>query len=59
MEFTDQRNIGLDEQTDSVTAWIRMLAIGMVALGVLFIALDRYHFFDHFPERQQSPQVAS
>ena len=46
MEFTD---IGLDEQTDSVTAWIRMLAIGLVALFVVFAVLDWCHLLPPLP----------
>jgi hypothetical protein len=46
MEFTDERDIGLDraEANDYVTARIHVLAIGMVVLVVAFAVLDWYHF---------------
>jgi hypothetical protein len=41
MEFTDGRDIGLDQaDTDNVSAWIRMLAIGMIVIFVVFATLD-------------------
>jgi hypothetical protein len=41
MELTDQRDIGLDQaNTDNVSAWIRMLAIGMIVIFVVFATLD-------------------
>lgn len=48
MEFTsgdiidrDVRGVGLDRaETDYVSRWIRMLAIGMMVLGVVFAVLD-------------------
>jgi hypothetical protein len=48
MEFTvgdtvkpDAREVGLDRaETDDVSRWIRMLAIGMMVLGVVFAVLD-------------------
>jgi hypothetical protein len=47
MEFTDERDIGLDERAeadDYVTARIHVLAIGMMVLLVAFAVLDWYHF---------------
>lgn len=40
MEFTDQREIGLDEHTDPITTWILGLAVGMIVLGEVFGLLD-------------------
>ena len=41
MEFTDEREIGLDQaNTDDVSAWIRMLAIGMIVIFVVVATLD-------------------
>ena len=41
MEFTDERDSGLDQaNTDDVSAWIRMLAIGMIVIFVVFATLD-------------------
>ena len=40
-----RRDIDLDQdQTDSVTTWIRMLVIGMMVLGAVFATLDWYEF---------------
>ena len=50
MEFSDEPDIGQDGQTDSVTAWIRMLAIGMIVLGMAFAAIDRYQLLPPLPE---------
>jgi hypothetical protein len=37
----DAREVGLDRaETDDVSRWIRMLAIGMMVLGVVFAVLD-------------------
>ena len=41
MEFTDEPDIGLNQaNTDEVSAWIRMLAIGMIVIFVVFATLD-------------------
>ncbi|MDR3484057.1 MAG: hypothetical protein P4M05_04000 [Bradyrhizobium sp.] len=41
MEFTDERDIGVDQApADDVSAWIRMLAIGMIVIFVVFATLD-------------------
>jgi hypothetical protein len=41
MQFTDERDIGLDQaSTDDVSALIRMLAIGMIVIFVVFATLD-------------------
>ncbi len=41
MEFTDEPDIGLNQaNTDDVSAWIRMLAIGMIVIFVVFATLD-------------------
>ena len=55
MEFANGNGTGLDEQdqVDIVSGWLRKLAIGMVAVGILFAALDRYHFFQQSTERPQ------
>ena len=55
MEFANGNGTGLDEQdqVDVVSAWLRKLAIGMVAIGILFAALDRYQFFQRSTERPQ------
>jgi hypothetical protein len=63
MEFTDERDIGIerdetDYETDYVSAWILALAVGMIVLGTVFAMLDRYQFFDHFPEPPQSHSAA-
>jgi hypothetical protein len=59
MEFTDERDIGIErDETDYVSAWILALAVGMIVLGTLFAVLDRYQFFDHFPEPPQSHSAA-
>ena len=50
MEFSDEPDIGLDGPTNSVTAWIRMLAVGMIVLGMAFAALDRYQLLPPLPE---------
>jgi hypothetical protein len=50
MEFTDERDIGLDErETDYVTAWIRTLAIGMIVLFVVFALFDWYELLPPLP----------
>jgi hypothetical protein len=54
MELTNQREIGLEEHTDSVTTWILNMAVGMSVLFVVFAVLDLYQFFPHLPERPQS-----
>jgi hypothetical protein len=54
MDLTTECEIGLEEHTDSVTAWILKLAIGMSVLFVVFAVLDLYQFFPHVPERPQS-----
>jgi hypothetical protein len=37
----DEREVGLDRtETDYVSRWIRMLAIGMMVLGAVFAVLD-------------------
>jgi hypothetical protein len=44
------RDIDLDQdQTDSVTTWIRMLVIGMMVLGAVFATLDWYEFLPRLP----------
>ena len=44
------RDIDLDQdQTDSVTTWIRMLVIGMMVLGAVFATLDWYEFLPQLP----------
>jgi len=48
MGFTDQRDSGLDE-IDYVSAWILRLAIGMIVLGIVFAALDRYQLLPPLP----------
>jgi len=41
MEFTDERDSGLDHaNTDDVSAWIRMLAIAMIVIFVVFATLE-------------------
>ena len=41
MEFTDEPDIGLNQaNTDEVSAWTRMLAIGMIVIFVVFATLD-------------------
>ena len=41
MEFTEERDIGLDQaNADNVSAWIRILAIGMIVIFVVFATLD-------------------
>jgi hypothetical protein len=59
MGFTDQRDIGLDE-IDYVSAWILRLAIGMMVLGSVFAALDRYELLPQpLPELPQLSRVAA
>jgi hypothetical protein len=44
------RDIDLDQdQTDSVTTWIRLLVIGMMVLGAVFATLDWYEFLPRLP----------
>jgi hypothetical protein len=38
---SDKRDSGLDE-FDHVSAWILRLAVGMIVLGAVFAALDRF-----------------
>ncbi len=41
MEFADERDSGLDHaNTDDVSAWIRMLAVAMIVIFVVFATLD-------------------
>jgi hypothetical protein len=48
MGFIDQRDSGLDE-IDYVSTWILRLAIGMMVLGVVFAALDRWQLLPPLP----------
>jgi hypothetical protein len=54
------RDIGLDQDhTDSVTTWIRGLAIGMIVLGTVFAVLDWCDFLPHVTAPQQLSHVAT
>jgi hypothetical protein len=52
------REIGNErDEPDYVSSWIRRLAAAMMALGVLIIALDRYHVFPMVPLAQKSQET--
>jgi hypothetical protein len=52
MDFAGKHNVGFDRRpnSDPVTAFIRVLAIGMMVLGVAFATLDRYELLPPMPE---------
>jgi hypothetical protein len=50
MEFTDESETGLDQaNTDHVSAWIRVLAIGMIVIFVVLATLDWYDLLPPLP----------
>jgi hypothetical protein len=53
------RDIGLDQDHDSVTTWIQGLAIGMIVLGTVFAVLDWCDFLPHVGAPQQLSHVAT
>jgi hypothetical protein len=52
MEFAGEHDPGPDKRAnvDHVSAFIRVLAIGMTVLGVAFATLDRYELLPPLPE---------
>jgi hypothetical protein len=60
MDFANERNISLDQAgTDYVSKCIRMIAVGMMVLGVLFAVLDRYELLPQLPEPPQLSHAAA
>jgi hypothetical protein len=53
------RDIGLDQDHDSVTTWIQGLAIGMIVLGTVFAVLDWSDFLPHVAAPQQLSHMAT
>jgi hypothetical protein len=50
MEFNDGRETGFDQaNTDDISVWIRMLAIGMIVIFVVFATLDWYDLLPPLP----------
>jgi len=60
MDFTDERDISFDQgKKDHVTTYIRMLAIGMMVLGVVFAVLDRCHLLPPLPAAAATGEAAA
>jgi hypothetical protein len=53
----DNADLSERDEIDVVSAWLLKLAIGMMALGVLFAVLDEYHFFQA-PTEPPQPHLA-
>jgi hypothetical protein len=60
MDFANENGNAHDERNeiDVVSAWLLRLAIAMMAVGVLFAALDQYHFFHDSTEQPQVHHTA-
>jgi len=60
MDLADENDSGHDERddVDIVSAWLLKLAIAMLAVGVLFVALDQYHVFHESTEQLQIHHLA-
>jgi hypothetical protein len=58
MGFTKQRDIDLDE-IDQVTAFSLRLAIGLMVLGSVFAALDRWDLLPHVAPPQQLSKMTA
>jgi hypothetical protein len=45
-----ERDIGFEHaEADYVSRCIRLLAVGMIVLGIVFAVLDRYHLLPPLP----------